>query len=102
MASAAPPQLVGVCVDGVNSDGCYGRHDVCIEVSRMVPFCVDTGIECTEACNPCMTIQCDAATLQGGPGYCMYYYYEVDTGVVRYVQRDSCHSEIYVNGERVK
>jgi hypothetical protein len=32
---------------------------------------------------------------------CMYYYYEIDLGPVRYVQRDSCTNEIYVLGERI-
>lgn len=33
---------------------------------------------------------------------CMYYYYEHEVGPVRYVQRDSCHSEAYICDEDAK
>lgn len=93
---------VSVCVAGTTDPTCYGYNDVCVEVSDMVPVCANPDLECTEACDPCMRLRCEAAETQSGPSYCMYYYYEIDTGAVRYVQRDSCHNEIYVNGERVK
>ena len=41
------------------------------------------------------------AEASGPAPQCMYYYYELDLGAVRYVQRDSCHAELYVLGERV-
>ena len=91
------PPLVGFCVDGVRD--CWGSDIVCVGFSYQVPQCVeDPGFTCTETCNPCMTIECEPAS----EPMCMYYYYEIDTGIVRYVQRDSCHSEIYVMGQRIK
>ena len=101
LASAGPtlPPLVGFCVDGVRD--CWGSDFACVGFSYQVPQCVeDPSLVCTETCNPCMWLQCEPAS--GPEPMCMYYYYEVDLGPVRYVQRDSCHSELYVLGERVK
>lgn len=88
--------LVGVCVDDVTGPGCYRDAWICVGFSYQIPFCVDH-----------VEVACDACDVpvaaSGGPEkHCMEYYYEHDNGAVRYVQRDSCTSELYVMGERVK
>lgn len=106
------PPLVGYCVDGVH-EGCWGSDIVCVGISYQMPQCVEEprgipDVECARSvCDPCYSlVDCDPIPVIGGGTssgpMCMYYYYEIDTGVVRYVQRDSCHSEIYVLGQRVK
>lgn len=107
VASAAErPDLppVYVCVAAVNGP-CWHGGDVCVGFSYQIPQCVYTGLVCTEICSPCTYIQCEIAMGLPEPApaepMCLYYYYEVDTGIVRYVARDSCHSEVYVLGERI-
>lgn len=117
------PPLVGVCVDGVTAPSCDDDAWICVGFSYQVPQCVEhQAILCDMPCDidpsgipdPCETEYFDCVcyicdelpvepTMLSGPEpMCMYYYYELDAGIVRYVQRDSCHSELYVNGERVK
>ena len=115
-----PP--AGVCVDQVTHDGCWRENWICVGFSYQVPQCVEhvtivCGVPCdldvSELPDPCETeyfdcvcqvcdLPVEPASRSGPEPMCMYYYYEMDTGVVRYVARDSCHSEIYVNGERIK
>lgn len=124
-AAAKPdlPPLVGVCVDEVTAEDCFRGAWICVGFSYQVPQCVPhqtivCGAPCdldvSELPDPCETpfFDCvcqvcdelpEPTTVMGGPEpMCMYYYYELDTGIVRYVARDSCHSEGYVNGQRVK
>lgn len=66
-----------------------------------------------EYCNPIFVTSCTQGTegvscrpivvLTSDPigGDCMPVYREYDFGAVRYVSRDSCHSEVYVFGEQV-
>ena len=102
------PALADVCVAGVTDPDCYGYHDVCVSVSRQVPICADVpDVECSRVvCDPCyVLIDCDPLppiAASGPEPQCLYWYWELDTGVVRYVHRDSCHSELWVDGERVR
>jgi hypothetical protein len=50
--SAGP--LVGVCVAGVTSPTCYGFHDVCIQFSQQVPFCVDVPTDIIQSPRVCL------------------------------------------------
>lgn len=82
-ASAGPGGLVGVCVDDVTRDGCYDGAWICLEVSRLVPFCVDH-----------LPVRSASS-----PWDCMDYYRETEVGPVRIVERSSCDIEVYVNGQ---
>lgn len=79
-AVPAGPPLVSVCVEGRTDPSCYGYHSVCVEVSRMVPKCVD---------------------LDQVQKRCLDYYFDFAAGPVYYRQPSSCTRELYVNGDRV-
>lgn len=97
--SAAPPSLpVAVCA---KENACFGGNDVCFSAFSWVPQCAQIPYPCESPYFACTGPVVPVSS--GGPEpMCMYYYYELDTGVVRYVARDSCTSEVYVFGERVK
>jgi hypothetical protein len=73
--------LVGYCTSATHA-WCEGV--ACVGFSRQIPVCVDL------------------VSPNGGPEpQCMPVYREYDFGAVRYVSKDSCSAEVYVNGEQV-
>lgn len=80
---------VSVCA---KENACRDGHDVCVGGTKVHGFCLDY-VECL-SCDP-------PQQRSGGEPQCLMWYYEADYGVVRIVQRDSCHREVYVLDQQV-
>lgn len=71
----------------VMTSSCSGHAELCGD--RVSPFASPD-------------LSCVAATTSAAEPECLQVYREHDLGPVRYVSKDSCHSDVYVCGDNVK